>query len=70
MNTQSQNQFVEEKLRLDGHVSRNWALKHYITRLASRILDLKAKGWDFKPEREDGDYVYVVTKQPELTLSA
>lgn len=44
MNKQSQNQAVLHKLKYTGSVSRNWALRRLITRLASRIKNLSDAG--------------------------
>jgi hypothetical protein len=67
----SQLQIIATELVKKGHVSRNWALSKFITRLTSRIYDLKCLGWEFdtmkvptlKPNGEKGwDYVYKVRK--------
>jgi len=44
MNIKSHETIVREKLIKDGVISRNWALRRYIGRLASRIHDLKETG--------------------------
>lgn len=68
----SQAEWVREKLEKDGYVTRNEALRHYISRLGSIIHNLKQKGWRFKTEwietrRPDGsigkDYKYIVTQR-------
>ena len=57
--TQTQLQQIRSQLLRNGEVSRNWALRNYISRLASRINDLKNEGMEFeKPEKRNGDYVY------------
>ena len=43
-------------------MSRNWCLSRFISRLASRISDLEAKGWEFETENRNGDYVYKVKR--------
>ena len=48
----TQEQQVIKKLKVDGFVSRNWALKNYISRLSAIIYDLKKKDWKF----ETGNY--------------
>lgn len=53
---------IYRQLELHGEISRNFALRNYISRLAARKADLEEKfGWQFREERRDGDYVYVVT---------
>ena len=68
----SQVQWVREKLEKDGYVTRNEALRRYISRLGAIIHHLKQKGWRFKTEwietrRPDGsvgkDYKYIVTQR-------
>ena len=68
----SQKKMVVDKLLSDGKVSRNWALKNYISRLSAIIYDLTYDyGWEFdtarvetiKPDGSKGwDYVYIVKK--------
>lgn len=66
----SQKQLIVAQLREFGEVSRNWALRNFISRLAAIILVLKKEGWEFIEEKRDGDYVYVVTKEaPEKSGS-
>lgn len=57
------------KLRRDGYVSRNEALRNYISRLGAIICDLKKDGWDFETKREKGDYVYKVIRSPEKKIT-
>ena len=62
--------WIVKRLEENGQVSRNDALKHFITRLGSRIYDLKQDGWEFEVERKGGDYIYVLVNDPrkkELT---
>lgn len=47
-----------------GQISRNWCLKNYITRLGSRIWDLKQDGYEFSIKKEGGDYIYVLKRDP------
>jgi len=61
---ESQLNWVIKQLKENGQVSRNDALRHYLTRLSARILDLKESGWEFEVEREGGDYVYRVVHIP------
>lgn len=60
----SQLQFIIEKLKTDGFISRNYCLQNYITRLGARINDLKNMGWDIKGKRVDNDYYYEVVGSP------
>lgn len=63
--TKTHKEWVKEVLEKDGKISRNQALRNFVTRLASRIADLKGEGWVFaEPVREGGDYVYVVKERP------
>lgn len=54
----SQNRWVAEQLKEKGFVTRNEALKCHITRLASRINDLKKVGFSLEGKHEGKDYVY------------
>lgn len=49
---------VKFKLQRDGYISRNEALKVFITRLSAIILKLKEQGYTFKSYDKGGDYVY------------
>lgn len=59
----SQREQVIQKLKNDGMVSRNWALKRYISRLGALIFDLKEEGWEFDTKRRGGDYIYELKKK-------
>lgn len=71
MKKATQLQYVKDKLREQGYITRNQCLKLYITRLASRIDDLKSEGWVLKGETlktEFGsDYRYTLVREPEPT---
>jgi hypothetical protein len=56
----SQCRWAKEQIEEFGYVSRNDAINHRITRLASRIRDLKETGMQIEGKREGGDYVYYV----------
>lgn len=60
----SQKQFVIDKLKTDGFISRNFCLKNYISRLSAIILTLRKEGWELQGEWENGDYYYKVTGSP------
>lgn len=62
---ETQLDWVKARLR-EGGVSRNQALRNYISRLGARILDCKREGWeiDGKWVKTDlgKDYVYEIKK--------
>jgi hypothetical protein len=68
----TQKQFVIQKLKTDGFISRNYCLNLYhngvrpsITRLGSIINTLNNEGWDIKGRDDKGDYIYEVgVKKP------
>lgn len=73
MKNKSQKDWVIKQLLDKGKISRNFALKNFISRLGAIICDLKEEGWDFETEfidspKPDGskgkNYVYVATKVP------
>jgi hypothetical protein len=47
-----------------GKITRNMCLANYISRLGAIICTLKSEGWDFRTEKDGGDYVYIVIKNP------
>jgi hypothetical protein len=70
MKNKSQKDRIIKKLCCDGEVSRNSALRNYISRLSAIIQSLEEDGWVFETERRGGnykteaDYVYKVIKSP------
>ncbi|MFA5773020.1 MAG: helix-turn-helix domain-containing protein [Thermoplasmata archaeon] len=64
----TQEQMVINKLKVDGEISRNWALQNFCSRLGAIICKLKSKGWEFKQEyvktKFGQDYRYSLTKIP------
>ena len=69
----SQKKWVVEQLLKNGKISRNYALKHFCSRLGAIICDLKEEGWDFETEfidspKPDGskgkNFVYKMLKTP------
>lgn len=68
---QSQEQWVIKKLLENGKISRNEALRNYVSRLSAIILNLNKAGWviEGKNERTLGgygkglDYVYKLIKK-------
>ena len=65
----SQRERVIGVLKSQGYVSRNHALRNFISRLSAIIQDLEAEGWEFAPRREGGDYEYHVKKIPTHLVS-
>lgn len=64
---ETQAQWVQRQLETFGFVTRNKALKHYISRLASRIADLRRAGMQITAVRipskhGTGDYKYFLVK--------
>lgn len=63
---QTQEEWTRYMLENYGKVSRNDALRRYITRLGAIICDLNKDGWDIKgkwEKYENGrDYVYYSNK--------
>lgn len=54
-----QSQIIIEKLLKDGEISRNYALKNYISRLGAWINILVSEGWKFDSHKsKDGDVIY------------
>jgi hypothetical protein len=60
----TQKQFVINQLEAKGEISRNLCLNNRITRLAAIINNLKKKGWEFKEDRINGDYIYYIKAKP------
>lgn len=60
--------FIIDQLKVNGFISRNFALKNFIGRLASRMDDLRNLGWEFETKivKENGgkNFYYYVTKSP------
>jgi hypothetical protein len=65
---ETQRQWAERKLRTSGYVSRNEALRTYITRLGAIICDLRKDGWDItgrwqKQTNGGKDYIYFLNRK-------
>jgi len=59
--------WVKQQLRLNGQVSRNEALRNYISRLGAIICDLKSDGWDIDGGYDSKkDFVYKLKKAPYI----
>lgn len=71
-NKLSQYQRIEKRLLEAGYITRNQALKNYISRLSAHIQKMEEKGWEFSTEETKTDYIYKVIKSPykirEITL--
>ena len=68
MKKESQLEYVKKLLLNYGKVSRNHCLEQRLTRLTSRIDDLKNEGWEIEPKREKinggTDFVYYLKSSP------
>lgn len=73
MKNKSQKEWVVKQLLDKGKISRNFALKNFVSRLSALILDLRKEGWDFETEfidspKPDGskgkNFVYKMIKTP------
>lgn len=64
----TQLQWVKEVIKNDGEISRNFALRNYVSRLGAIICTLKKQGYEFDTEWKETmthfgkrkDYVYIV----------
>jgi len=70
MNTRiTQEQLIKRVLLTEGAISRNWCLSQYISRLGSRIFDLKKQGLNIEAKivknGNSKDYVYYLRREPE-----
>lgn len=68
--TNTQLNWVKEKLTKDGKVSRNQALSVYFSRLGARVEDLRSAGWkiESKSVKENGgtNFYYFLTSKPKV----
>ena len=62
----NQREWVMNELEFNGEVSRNTALKNYISRLSAIINCLKKEGYKFETEHRKGDFVYI--REGQLAL--
>jgi|LakMenEpi03Aug12_release.lakeMendotaPanAssembly.Ray.scaffolds.fasta_scaffold390632_4 hypothetical protein len=62
----TQKQKIIHELNYKGYVSRNEALRNYITRLAALICDLKKEGYEFIVEEKGGDYIYKIDRKRDM----
>ena len=69
----TQKDWVIAQLKEHGSVTRNQALKVYISRLATIIHDLRQDGWDIECKKKETpygtDYEYKVSKRPTKRVS-
>lgn len=65
----TQEQWVKERLRSTGEVSRNGALQNYISRLGAIICNLNKEGWNisgaFSKTENSKDFVYTLISAPQ-----
>jgi biotin-(acetyl-CoA carboxylase) ligase len=66
MKNKTQLNWVKQQLRQNGQISRNEALRNYISRLGAIILVLKKQGWQFETEWKEGDYIYKLKVAPVI----
>lgn len=68
MKNESQKQWAISQLKTYGSVSRNEALKNYISRLGAIMNDLLKEGWHWRGEyvktAYGKDYQYILVKLP------
>lgn len=69
MKKPTQKQFVIDRLKQDGFVSRNMCLQNRITRLAAIVSVLESEGWQLEPFKDEGDYCYKVIKPAMRTIT-
>ena len=63
----NQIKWVKQQLRLNGRVSRNEALRAFVSRLGALICDLKANGWEIEGSYDEKkDFVYKLKKAPYI----
>lgn len=66
MKVKTQHQWVKERLLKNGYITRNQALKQYITRLSAIIWDLREDGnyitGEFVKTKNGRDYKYTITR--------
>ena len=68
-NNLTQKERIVKKFVDTGYVTRNEAIRNYITRLSAIICDLTKEGWEFETKNVKGDYVYVLKKSPYKVAS-
>lgn len=68
MSAKSQKKFVEQEINRKGYITRNEALKMYISRLGAIMCRLKEEGLQFTAYKADGDYVYTTIPNKKVKL--
>jgi hypothetical protein len=67
MKKQTQMQWVKNQLTENGYVTRNEALKEFITRLGAVMLLLKKEGWIYSAgylkTKKGQDYIYTLMRE-------
>ena len=61
---ETQKTMIVKRLLEMGGISRNWALRNFISRLSAHILQLRREGWEFETIRHNGNYIYKTIKCP------
>ena len=63
----TQQEQVEDRLKVQGYITRNWALENYITRLGAIINTLNKGGWNLTGTYTNfegrKDYTYYMPKK-------
>lgn len=73
MKNKSQKNLIIEHIIKYGYVSRNYALRNYISRLSAIIYDLEHEGWEFETENKEENggknfYYHAVKCPPSFVL--
>jgi hypothetical protein len=65
----SQVAWIAKQLETRGTITRNQCLSRFISRLAARIADLRAEGWQIAgerlPKKNGVDYRYTLISKPQ-----
>lgn len=64
MTNKTQKSWVKGILLKEGSISRNFALKNYVSRLGAIICLLKKEGLEIEGKNHEGDYVYSLMNHP------
>lgn len=60
----TQREWVEEKIRANGEITRNEALQNYISRLGAIVCNMRQDGWNIDSFNRGGNYVYKLVTAP------
>jgi hypothetical protein len=72
----SQRKFVEKEIRDSGFITRNFCLRHFISRLSSIVCDINKNGYIIEGERipvktiwgTGFDYRYTIKVKPKNSI--